>query len=441
MSDMSCSEPAGGSRGRLRRWLPCCLARWSRPLCSPIFRLGPAGQVLLLRDRRRRHRPGVGPRRDARPWARGCSSAWAPTSWPCTSSSPTPRSGDRRPGLHVAVRHRRRSRRAGSRSAAPRSRCWRSSLLPDWWRRVLGLARVQAPRQGRLLRDPDPGARRRRSPILIGQQATTGGTNGLSGFRSFFGFDLKDPANKLMLYFIAAVVLLLALAVARQLMQQPLRRAAGRRTRRRRNGCASSATTRPTSSWSPTSLAALMASIAGALFVPIVGIISPARGRRRPVHRVPDRRGHRRPRHAARARCSARSAWHGRRPACAPNLPVGWTYVQGLLFIAGRRLPARRPGLAAGLFARLPAARRERHRPTAARRRAGPETRPDAQARELGGQPMTSPTLLPDGVPRAGGLRHGRPKYLEVAASPSISTGSSRSTTSTSTSSRATCGS
>ncbi|WP_454699683.1 urea ABC transporter ATP-binding protein UrtD [Arthrobacter humicola] len=27
---------------------------------------------------------------------------------------------------------------------------------------------------------------------------------------------------------------------------------------------------------------------------------------------------------------------------------------------------------------------------------------------------MTTPTLLPDGEPRAGGLRHGRPKYLEV---------------------------
>ena len=35
--------------------------------------------------------------------------------------------------------------------------------------------------------------------FLIGQQATTGGSNGLSGFRSFFGFDLKDPSNKLML--------------------------------------------------------------------------------------------------------------------------------------------------------------------------------------------------------------------------------------------------
>ena len=27
---------------------------------------------------------------------------------------------------------------------------------------------------------------------------------------------------------------------------------------------------------------------------------------------------------------------------------------------------------------------------------------------------MTTPTLLPEGEPQAGGLRHGRPKYLEV---------------------------
>lgn len=44
--------------------------------------------------------------------------------------------------------------------------------------------------------------------LLIGQQQTTGGTNGLNGFRGgFFGYDLNDPANQRMLYFIAAAVL------------------------------------------------------------------------------------------------------------------------------------------------------------------------------------------------------------------------------------------
>ena len=47
-----------------------------------------------------------------------------------------------------------------------------------------------------LLCDPQPGSRCRLAVLLIGQQSTTGGSNGLSGFRSFFGFDLQDPSNK-----------------------------------------------------------------------------------------------------------------------------------------------------------------------------------------------------------------------------------------------------
>ena len=48
--------------------------------------------------------------------------------------------------------------------------------------------------------------------LLVGQQKVTGGTNGLNGFRSFFGFTLSDPVNKRMLYFIAAGVLLAMVA-------------------------------------------------------------------------------------------------------------------------------------------------------------------------------------------------------------------------------------
>ena len=72
--------------------------------------------------------------------------------------------------------------------------------------------------------------------LLIGQQDTTGGSNGLNNFKGFFGFDLDDPVNKQMLYFIAAGALLVMLAVARQLMRQPLRRAAGRLPRLRGAG-------------------------------------------------------------------------------------------------------------------------------------------------------------------------------------------------------------
>lgn len=111
--------------------------------------------------------------------------------------------------------------------------------------------------------------------FLIGQQATTGGSNGLSGFRSFFGFDLKDPSNKLMLYSIAAVVLLLSLAAARQLMHSrfgELLEAVRDQEERVRLLGYDPATIKTVTYV----IAAVMAGIAGALFVPIVGIISPA---------------------------------------------------------------------------------------------------------------------------------------------------------------------
>ncbi len=111
--------------------------------------------------------------------------------------------------------------------------------------------------------------------FLIGQQATTGGSNGLSGFRSFFGFDLLDPSNKLMLYSIAAVVLLLALAAARQLMHSRFGEllVAVRDQEERVRFLGYDPALIKTVTYV---IAAVMAGIAGALFVPLVGIISPA---------------------------------------------------------------------------------------------------------------------------------------------------------------------
>ncbi|WP_251150182.1 urea ABC transporter permease subunit UrtC [Cellulosimicrobium sp. Marseille-Q4280] len=111
--------------------------------------------------------------------------------------------------------------------------------------------------------------------LLIGQQATTGGTNGLNGFRSFFGYDLADPVNKRMLFFIAAGALLVMVAIARQLMVsrfgELLVAVRDQENRVRFLG------------YDPAkvkvvayAVAALMASVGGALFVPIVGIVSPA---------------------------------------------------------------------------------------------------------------------------------------------------------------------
>ncbi len=110
--------------------------------------------------------------------------------------------------------------------------------------------------------------------LLIGQTGL-GGSNGLTNFRTFFGFALKDPVNKQMLYFIAAAVLLFVVAVVRQLMQsrygELLVAVRDGEERVRFLG------------YDPANIkvvaytvAALFASIAGALFVPIVGIIAPS---------------------------------------------------------------------------------------------------------------------------------------------------------------------
>ena len=111
--------------------------------------------------------------------------------------------------------------------------------------------------------------------LLIGQQQVTGGTNGLNGFRSFFGYDLADPINKRMLFFIAAGVLLLMVALVRQLMVSrfgELLVAVREQENRVRFLGYDPAVVKVVAYV----VAAGMAAIGGALFVPIVGIISPA---------------------------------------------------------------------------------------------------------------------------------------------------------------------
>ena len=111
--------------------------------------------------------------------------------------------------------------------------------------------------------------------ILLVGQATLGGSNGLNGFRTFFGFKLSDPVNRQMLYFIAAGTLLVVVAVVRQLMQsrygELLVAVRDGEERVRFLG------------YDPANIkvvaytaAALFASIAGALFAPIIGFITPA---------------------------------------------------------------------------------------------------------------------------------------------------------------------
>ncbi len=109
----------------------------------------------------------------------------------------------------------------------------RSDELPGWWEPFASavvtllailvlpalvavrarLRDLQAPGQGRLLRDPHPGAGRGvRDPAHRPADQRPAASTGLNNFRGFFGYNLDDPVNKQMLYFIAAGVLLVVVA-------------------------------------------------------------------------------------------------------------------------------------------------------------------------------------------------------------------------------------
>jgi urea transport system permease protein len=111
--------------------------------------------------------------------------------------------------------------------------------------------------------------------LLIGQQGWTGGTNGLTNIQSFFGLTLADPADQRTIYFIVAITLGVLYLLGRQLLASRygklLIAVRDAEDRARFLG------------YSPTKVkvlafatSAAMAGIAGALFVPVVGIISPA---------------------------------------------------------------------------------------------------------------------------------------------------------------------
>lgn len=110
--------------------------------------------------------------------------------------------------------------------------------------------------------------------LLVGQVKTTGGYNGLNNFQSFFGYSLYDPANKQMLYFIAAGTLLASVALMGLIHRSRFgellvaTRDAEERVRFLGNDPANIKLVAYV-------VAAVLASIGGALFVPIVGIISP----------------------------------------------------------------------------------------------------------------------------------------------------------------------
>ncbi|NMM94794.1 urea ABC transporter permease subunit UrtC [Bifidobacterium oedipodis] len=111
--------------------------------------------------------------------------------------------------------------------------------------------------------------------LLIGQSKTTGGTNGLSDFKGFFGYDLTDPANKQMIYYICAfcvlVMMLLTYWIRHSFMGELVIGVRDQENRMKFLG------------YNPASikvfvfsLAAMFAGVGGAMFVPVVGIISPS---------------------------------------------------------------------------------------------------------------------------------------------------------------------
>ena len=111
--------------------------------------------------------------------------------------------------------------------------------------------------------------------LIVGQQGTTGGTNGLTDIRSFFGYDLDDTVNRRLVYAIVAVCLLLVLALVRQITQSRYGEllVAVRDAEQRVRFLGYDPATVKTVAYT---VAAGTAGLAGALFVLVVHAINPA---------------------------------------------------------------------------------------------------------------------------------------------------------------------
>ena len=167
--------------------------------------------------------------------------------------------------------------------------------------------------------------------VIVGNLSLTGGTNGLTNFQTFFGLSVVDPADRKILYFIVVIVLLLVFLATRSLVLARYGRlliaARDDEDRVRFLG------------YDPARiklvayvLAAGMAGLAGALFVPVVGIISPAL-----LGIVPSIEmviwvalGGR----TALAWAAAGAVMVNQaKTSISEEFPSGWLYLQGLLFV------------------------------------------------------------------------------------------------------------
>lgn len=110
---------------------------------------------------------------------------------------------------------------------------------------------------------------------LIGQQPYTGGTNGITNLSTIFGHSLADPQTQVALYLSTVIVLGIIYILARILTRSRFGRllVATRDDEARVRFLGYSPVTIKTTTFA---ISAVCAGIGGALFVPQVGIISPA---------------------------------------------------------------------------------------------------------------------------------------------------------------------
>ena len=113
------------------------------------------------------------------------------------------------------------------------------------------------------------------SILLIGQQPITGGTNGITNLSTIFGLGLSNPTTQLGLYFVTVLCLVGVYALCRRLTHSRLGRllVALRDDEDRVRFLGYNPVTIKTAIFA---LSAGISGLAGALFIPQVGIISPS---------------------------------------------------------------------------------------------------------------------------------------------------------------------
>ncbi|CAG5088809.1 Urea ABC transporter, permease protein UrtC [Thermobacillus xylanilyticus] len=111
--------------------------------------------------------------------------------------------------------------------------------------------------------------------LFVGQQAYTGGTNGITGYSTLFGFKLADPQTKVWLYLLTAVVLFAAFALCRYLTGSRFGRVL-RAIRDGENRARFIGYNPALYQMTAFCVSAGLAGLAGMLFVLHVGIISPS---------------------------------------------------------------------------------------------------------------------------------------------------------------------